>query len=51
MLNSRPRLIVACLCNGGGDTVLSEADIPKLRELDGSDMALLQEECQLLCGF
>lgn len=51
MLNSRCRLIIACLCDGEGNPTLSEADMDKMRQLDGADLAYLQEECQIMCGF
>jgi hypothetical protein len=51
MLNSRRRLIVYCLCDANGDPLLSEADMDKMQQLHGADMAVLQRECQVLCGF
>lgn len=51
LLNARRRLIVLCLVDKDGTPILSNADLDALRNLDGADMATLQEECQSHCGF
>jgi hypothetical protein len=47
----RRRLIALCLCDENGQRILSEADVEAMGEKDGTDMAYLQEECQVFCGF
>lgn len=48
---ARRRLIAYCLCDENGDQLLSLSDLDALKALDGADMAYLQEECQVHCGF
>lgn len=48
---SRRRLIALCLCDAKGNRVLSDADVDAMRDKDGTDLAYLQEECQVFCGF
>jgi hypothetical protein len=51
MLNARRRLSALCVCDGNGDRLLSDADVDSLKQLDGADLARLQDECQTFCGF
>lgn len=51
MLNARRRLIAYCLCDEDGERLLSDADIESMRDLDGADLAFLQEQCQSFVGF
>jgi hypothetical protein len=45
------RLIALCLVDASGERLLSDADAESMGEKDGADMAYLQEECQVFCGF
>lgn len=51
IVDARRRLIVACVVDEAGDPILSGADLDGLKQLDGADMAHLQEECMVHCGF
>lgn len=48
---SRRKLIVLCIVDDQGNRLLSDADVDAMSELDGTDLAYLQEECQVFCGF
>lgn len=51
VLNARRRLIAMCLVDADGERLLSDADVEAMKQLDPADMAALQEQCQILCGF
>lgn len=51
LISARRRLIVLCLVDEDGNPILSEADLEALKDLDGADMAFLQDECTVHCGF
>lgn len=51
LLNARRRLIALCLCDGSKEPILSPADLDAMKQLDGADLAYLQEECQTFVGF
>lgn len=51
LLNARRRLVVLCLVDENGDQILNNSDLAALKQLDGADMATLQEECQTFVGF
>jgi hypothetical protein len=51
LINARRRLIALCLCDGSKEPILSIADLDAMKQLDGADMAYLQDECQTFVGF
>jgi hypothetical protein len=51
LIGARRRLVVLCLVDGNGDLILSDADIESMKQLDGADLAHMQDECQTFCGF
>jgi hypothetical protein len=51
LTGARRRLVVLCLCNGSNERILSDADIDAMKELDGADLAYLQDEIQQHVGF
>lgn len=51
ILDARRRLVVLCLVDGNGDLLLTSGDSEALKQLDGADMACLQDECSVHCGF
>lgn len=51
LVNVRRRLVVLCLVDENGDPILSKEDVDALKDLDGADLAHLQEECAVHCGF
>lgn len=48
---SRRKLIALCVCDSEGNRILSDADIDAMKEMDGTDIAYLQDECLAFCGF
>lgn len=51
LIGARRRLVVLCLCNGSKERILSDADVDAMREIDGADMAYLQDEIERHVGF
>lgn len=51
LASARRRLFVLCICDGSGEPLLSSADLDSLKQIDGADAAVLQEECQTHVGF
>jgi hypothetical protein len=51
LTGARRRLVVLCLCGGDGMPILSEADVESMKQLDGADLAYLQDEIQRHIGF
>lgn len=51
LLNARRRLVALCLCDENGNRILQDADIDAMKQLDGAELAYLQEQCQQHVGF
>lgn len=49
--SARRRLVALCLVDGSGSLLLSPADVEALSQLDGADLAALQEACMSHVGF
>jgi hypothetical protein len=49
--SARRRLIALCLVDDAGDLLLGREDLAALAELDGADLAVLQEACMKHVGF
>lgn len=49
--SGRRRLVQLCLVDQEANLLLEPKDVDKLSQLDGADMAFLQEECMVHCGF